>query len=230
MNVSPTQIRANCPACGALVSAEVRRLIDVGQEPDLKRRLLRGQLNVAVCPNCSARVTVATPLAYHDPQKELLLTLIPGQMGLAATEQDKTIGELTNLVMNSLPAEQRKAYLFQPKTFFSMDSLLSEILRADGITDEMMEKQKQRAQLMQDLLSFPDDEAGFGKLVEEKTDSLDYEFFLFLSASIDQARKEGEDDLVRELSGLRDRLSALLSPTGAPPPESLKGALTREEL
>ncbi|HJX37189.1 MAG TPA: CpXC domain-containing protein, partial [Anaerolineae bacterium] len=141
MNVSPTQIRPNCPACGALVSAEVRQVIDVGQEPDLKRRLLRGQLNVAVCPSCSARVAVATPLAYHDPEKELFLTLIPGQMALSAEEQDKTIGELTNLVMNSLPPERRKAYLFQPKTFFSMDSLFSEILRADGITDEMMQRQ-----------------------------------------------------------------------------------------
>jgi hypothetical protein len=231
MKLAPAQIRTNCPACGTPITAEVWQVIDVGQEPDLKRRLLRGQLNVVDCPSCSSRVAVATPLAYHDPDGGLFLILIPSQMGLAAEEQDKAIGELTNLVMSSLPPEQRRGYLFQPKTFFSMDSLLSEILRAEGISDEMMEEQRHAAQLMQDLLAQLDDQAAFAKLVAEKKGSLDYGFLLFLSASIDQATEDGDEQTVQELTRLRDRLNAQLAPAAMPQAsESPEGTLTREEL
>jgi len=230
MRFSPTTIQASCPACGAPIKAEVRQVIDVGQEPELKRRLLRGQLNVSACPTCSSRVAVATPLAYHDPEKELFLILIPRQMSLSGEEQDKIIGELTNLVMDSLAPEQRKGYLFQPKTFFSMDSLISEILRTEGITDEMIQDQMQKAQLLRELLAQSGDAEAFEKLVREKKDSLDYEFFLFLSASIDQAREDGEKEAAQELSGLRKQLNELVAPSPPPVQETLEEGLTREQL
>ncbi len=230
MKVAPTQIQARCPACGTPVTASVWPVIDVGQEPDLKRRLLRGQLNVAACPGCASRVAVATPLAYHDPDRELFLILVPSQMSMSGEEQDKTIGDLTNLVMNSLAPERRRGYLFQPKTFFSMESLLSEILRADGITEEMMQEQKQKAQLIQDLLAQLAEEAGFNRVVEDNKDSLDYEFFLFLSASIEQAREDGDQQMAEDLTDLRERLNAVLTPAQTPRPEALKDAFTREDL
>lgn len=230
MRFSPITIQANCPACGAPIKAEVRQVVDVGQEPELKRRLLRGQLNVSTCPSCSSRVAVATPLAYHDPEEELFLILIPSQMTLSGEEQDKTIGELTNLVMDSLPPEQRKGYLFQPKTFFSLDTLISEILRAEGITDEMLQDQMQKGELLRELLNQLGDEEAFTKLVRDNEDSLDYEFFLFLSASIDQAREDGETEVAQELTGLRQKLNELVAPSPPPRGEGLEGGLTREEL
>jgi len=39
---------------------------------------------------------VATTLAYHDPDRELFLVLVPTELGLSAEDQEKTIGELTN--------------------------------------------------------------------------------------------------------------------------------------
>ena len=230
MKVAPDTIQISCPACATPVTTEVWRVVDVGQEPELKRRLLRGQLNAATCPSCSSRVAVATPLAYHDPEKELFLVLVPSQMGLSGEEQDKTIGELTNLLMNSLPAEQRKGYLFQPRTLFTAESLLSEVLRAEGVTDEMMQDQTQKNQLVRDLLAQMEDEASLQKLVEENKEALDYEFFLFLSASMDQARADGEDSLAEELGALREKLQDLVALPSVPLPQDMEGALTREEL
>jgi hypothetical protein len=230
MKVESDRISLNCPACSSPITADVWQVVDVGQDPDLKRRLLRGQLNVVTCPHCSNRTAVATPLAYHDPDRSLFLILVPSQLGLSGEEQDKAIGELTNLLMNSLPAEQRKGYLFQPKTFFTMESLVSEILRAEGITDEMVQEQQQRGQLLRDLLAQTEDEEALKKLVEERKDDLDYEFFLFLTASIDQAREDGEDSLAAQLSSLRTRLQDLVSPARVPPPEGKEDVLTREEL
>jgi hypothetical protein len=230
MPVASNRITLSCPACANPITADVWQVVDVAQQPDLKRTLLRGELNVVTCPHCSNHTAVATPLAYHDPDRELLLILVPSQLDMSGEEQDRTIGRLTNLVMDSLPAEQRKGYLFQPKTFFSMQSLVSEVLRAEGITDEMVRDQMAKGQLLQDLLAQSGDEEAFEKLVEEKKDSLDYEFFLFLSASLDQAREDGEESMAEQLSALRTKLQDLVSPASVPPPEATKGAITREEL
>jgi hypothetical protein len=230
MPVAPDRITLSCPACSSPITADVWQVVDVGQKPDLKHALLRGLLNVVTCPNCSNRTAVATPLAYHDPEKELFLILVPTQLGLSGEEQDKTIGQFTNLVMDSLPAEKRKGYLFQPKTFFSMETMLTEILRADGITDEMVQDQMKKVQLLQHFVAQMDDEEGLKKLVEDNEDALDYEFFLFLSASIQQARDDGEESMVKQLSSLRTRLQELVSPAGAPLAEEMEGAITREEL
>ncbi|MGB3906479.1 MAG: CpXC domain-containing protein [Anaerolineae bacterium] len=230
MKISPERIGISCPACASPISADVWRIVDVGQEPDLKRQFLRGQLNVASCPHCSHRTAVATTLAYHDPDKELFLVLVPTELGLSAEDQEKTIGELTNLLMTSLPPEQRKGYLFQPRTFFSMQSLMEEILRADGITGEMMQDQMQKSQLVRELLAAKGDEESLKSLVEEKRDQLDYEFFLVLTASIDQAKEDGDETLAEQLSALRTKLQELLQPAAVPSLEDLGGEITREEL
>jgi len=230
MSVASESVTLSCPACSAPTIAEVWRVVDVGQQPDLKRRLLRGQLNVITCPSCSNLTAVATPLAYHDPDKGLFLILLPTQLALSAEQQEKTIGEFTNLVMNSLPAEQRKGYLFQPKTFFTMESLRSEILRADGITDEMMQEQMQRGQLVRDLLAQMEEKESFEKLLEERRSALDYEFFLFLTATIDQAREEGDEAVAQQLTALREKLQQFLTPEQVAPSAGPEGAMTREEL
>ncbi len=230
MRVAPDRISLSCPACSAPTTAEVWRVVDAGQQPDLKRRLLRGQLNVFTCPSCSNLTAMATPLAYHDPAKDLFLILLPTRLGLSGEEQEKTIGDLTNLVMNSLPAEQRRGYLFQPKTFFSMESLRSEILRADGITDEMMQEQKEKGQLVRDLLARMEDEKSFEELLEERRSQLDYEFFLFLTATLDQAREEGDEPVAQQLTALREKLQQAVTPEQVSPSAGLEGAITREEL
>ncbi|NIN69907.1 MAG: hypothetical protein GTO63_35540 [Anaerolineae bacterium] len=230
MKISPEQIAMSCPTCGSHFPTEVWRIVDVGQNPDLKRQLLRGQLNVAACSQCGLRTAVATTLAYHDPEKELFLFLSPTELGLTGEDYEKTVGELTNRLMNSLPPQQRKGYLFQPRTLFSMQSLTQEILRADGITDEMMQNQMEKSQLIRDLLASMEDEANLKALVEEKRDQLDYEFFLVLTASIDQAKEDGEEALAGQLTALRTTLQELLGPAEVSAPETIEGGLTREEL
>jgi hypothetical protein len=111
-----------------------------------------------------------------------------------------------------------------------MESLRSEILRADGITDEMMQEQMQKGQLVRDLLGQMENEEGFDKLLEEKRSQVDYEFFLFLTATIDQAREEGDQPVAQQLIALRERLQQAVAPEQVSPLAGLEGAMTREEL
>lgn len=229
MEISPQRIQIPCPACGSPIPAEVWRIVDVGQKPDLKGQLLQGQLNVTTCHQCARRTAVATPLAYHDPDKELFVFVLPTELGLSGEEQDKSIGEMTNVLMSSLPAEKRKGYLFRPQTLFSMASLREEVLRADGVTPEMMQEQMDRNQLIQELLAQRGDEAGLKALVEEKKGQLDYEFFLVLTASIDGAKHEGNEVLADELSALRTKLLELIGAPQRLPSEEIEPEMTLEE-
>jgi ribosomal protein S27AE len=68
----PSQIR--CPKCSTAFMVDVRTILDVGQEPELKEQFLRGELNRAECPQCGTGGLLNTPLIYHDPDKSLLIT------------------------------------------------------------------------------------------------------------------------------------------------------------
>lgn len=230
MKITPERIQITCSRCGSFFPAGVWRIVDVQQEPDLKRQLLRGQLNVGTCANCGHRIAVGTPLAYHDSDKELFLILVPTELNLSGDEQEKAIGELTNMLMASLPAEKRKGYLFQPRTFFSMRSLQEEILRADGVTAEMIEDQMEKSQLIQELLAQMEDEASLKTLLEERKGQLDYEFFLLLTASIEEASQEGNEALSGQLTALRAKLLELTGAPGVPLPEDMEGEMTLDEL
>jgi hypothetical protein len=43
-------------------TAEIHQVIDVGRNPELKRRLLSGGLNVAACPSCGFAAQLGTPM------------------------------------------------------------------------------------------------------------------------------------------------------------------------
>ena len=181
-NVS--QVR--CPNCRSPVPANVEQLVDVGHDPGAKARLLSGSLNRLRCPVCGFEGQLATPLVYHDPAKELLLTYLPVELNLPKPEQERIIGQLINQVINHLPAEQRKAYLLQPLAVLTLPGMVERILQADGITREQIDSQRARLRLLEDLLRTPDEALpGF---VTEHDAELDDTFFQLASLSLQNAR------------------------------------------
>ena len=212
-------INVTCPSCRQPFGTQVFSVVDVSDQPALKRQLLAGQLNIATCTHCGMAGILGMPFAYHDPDKELLFVFMPNEAGLAANEQQKMIGTLTQDVMNSLPAEQRKAYLFSPKTFILLDSMVQAILEADGVTKEMIEKQRAQSKLINDLLQVRDDEERLKELVDQHTDEIDYEFFQMLTASAGAAAEENKGELASVLLALRSQLMKLRAPADAPDDE-----------
>jgi len=51
---------------------------------------------------------IGSPIVYHDPDKELLLTFFPPEMGVPLNEQERQIGPLLKQVVNALPNEKAK--------------------------------------------------------------------------------------------------------------------------
>jgi hypothetical protein len=194
-----------CPSCGTRFATPVLTLIDAGQHPEAKALFLSGQANVAVCPQCGNAGMLSTPLVYHDPEKELLFTYVPQEMGMSEMEQQRLIGDLTNALMAALPAEQRKGYLLRPRSFLRLEAMINAILEADGITPEMLEAQRARATLLDRLLRATSDEAR-QIIAQENQAQIDYEFFQLLTLNLELAQSEGQEQIGQELLRLRQQL------------------------
>ncbi len=187
MPANLAQVR--CPNCQAPVQAELHQLIDVGANPNLKAHLLSGSINVAQCPACRTQWQIPTPIVYHDPRKELLLTYVPVEVSLPKDEQERLIGRLINDVTNSLPMEQRKAYLLQPQSALTFQGLVERILEEDGITREEIEDQKAKMRLLEEILRLPDEENESFALEHDK--ELDEKFFQLASYALQATPDEG---------------------------------------
>jgi hypothetical protein len=177
------KIQTSCPRCRQPILAEVQQLFDLTTEPTAKQRLLSRSTNTARCQACGYEGLMSTPIVYHDPSKELLLTYFPPELGLPINEQEKQIGPMINKVVNALPAEKRKGYLFQPQTMFTYQTLLDRVLEADGITKEMIDAQQKRIGLIQRLLTTPKPEDRL-TIIQQENSLIDGSFFAILSTLI----------------------------------------------
>ncbi|HSB65341.1 MAG TPA: CpXC domain-containing protein [Anaerolineales bacterium] len=196
--------RINCPNCRQPIMADIDQLFDVGQDPTAKQKILSGAFNLASCPNCGYKGMIATPLVYHDPDKNLLLTYFPPELSMPVNEQERIIGPLITRITNSLPQEKRKAYLFQPQAMLTLQTMVERILAADGITKEMIQAQQDRMNLLQQLMNASDEMISESTTKEDKL--FDSEFFTLLNRLIEAAAVNGDQEASRRLSDLQKKL------------------------
>ena len=184
--------------------ADVQQIFDVGVDPLDKERLLRGAANIAVCPSCGYQSQIALPIVYHDPEKELLLTYFPPELNMPLPEQQKVIGPMITKVVNSLPPEKKKGYLFQPRTMLTYDTLFETILEADGITKEMLNEQKYKGELIRRLLQTAPD--SLTEVIHQEESHIDQSFFLMLNNTMDAAIQMRDKDSFEKLRALQNVL------------------------
>ncbi len=204
----PTMLaRITCPNCKQQFQAEVEQILDVRADPSAKFRVLNGLVNFARCPHCGMQGALDIPFLYHDPDKELALVYMPMSAGRSDAERQRAIGQFANAAMNSLPPEERKAYLLQPQVFITLDGLANKILEADGVTPEMIEAQKGRSQLLERMLDASDE--ALDGLIAENEAQVDEDFFRTLDLNLELAQSTGQLAVVQRLLAVRDRLLEL---------------------
>jgi hypothetical protein len=202
--------RVNCPSCRHSFQIPVDQILDVRADPSAKMRVLNGLVNVAVCPQCGAGGPLGLPFLYHDPDQELALLYMPMEAGRDDLERQRAIGSLTSAVMDSLPPEERKGYLFQPQVFLTLENLSNRILEADGVTPEMLEEQKAKGELLQRMLDATSDEV-LEAMVRENDAAIDADFLRLLALNLEVAQATGQAADVPRLLALRNRLLELSS-------------------
>jgi hypothetical protein len=199
------KIQTKCPRCKQPIITDVQILFDMNTDPTAKQKLLSQGTNTARCQVCGYEGMISTPVVYHDPDKELLLTYFPSELGLPINEQEKQIGPLINQVVNALPNEKRKGYLFQPSTMFTFQTLIDKVLEADGITKEMIDAQQKRISLIQRLLAIakPEDRL---TVINQDAALIDGETFTLLSTLIQTSAMQGDEEGAKALGQLQSEL------------------------
>lgn len=201
----PQRSQISCPRCRQPILAQVEQLFDVTADPGAKQRLLGGVSNFAHCPHCGYSGALATPIVYHDAEKELLLTFFPGELSVPVNEQEKLIGPLINQVANRLSPEKRKAYLLRPQSFLTHQSLIERILSVDGITPAMIQAQQQRVTLIERLLTASSEEAR-KQLIQKEASLLDAEFFSLFGRLMEGAAASGQEQVAQQMDALQKQL------------------------
>jgi hypothetical protein len=186
------------------VQANLEQVFDVAQDPSAKQRFMSGRFNAISCPNCRYQGQVATPLLYHDPQRELLMTFVPMELGLPQVEQERIIGKMMNDVINKLPQEQRKGYLLNPKPAFTLQGMIERVLESEGITKEMLEAQRSKVQFLQQLLQLPEDQ--WAEQIKQNDAQVDTTLFQLLGASAEATAAQGNRGGAEKMMALQTAL------------------------
>ena len=200
--------RVTCPACNQPFQTPVQQIFDVGDDPNAKQRVLNGLINVAQCPHCGTRGALGLPFLYHDPDKELALIYMPMEAGGDRERREQAIGRLTRRVMDRLPSEQRKAYLLQPDVMLTMDNLTKRILKEEGVTEEMLEEQRKKAELLQRMVEAASDES-LEAMIKENDDKIDETFFYMLTHNLEIAQAADQEAAAQGLRNVREKLLEL---------------------
>lgn len=194
----------SCPQCKQPVLAEITRLFDVREDPQAKQILLSGAYNLIQCPNCGYRGQAPTPIVYHDPENELLLTFFPPELHLAVNQQEQMIGPIIKGIMEGLPNDQRKAYLFKPETMLTRQKMVERILEKDGITPEMLKAQQDRLNLLQRLAGTSPELRP--EVIQQEEALVDEELLMILQRLIQSAAATGEEESVQVLADLQQQV------------------------
>lgn len=103
MKISGT-VSVACPVCGVVADHPLVQTVNPREDPASAERLLRGELNVAVC-ECGKRTHLAGNLVFHDPQAQLLVHVCPD--GEAAMERaEAAFGDAFGQVLGGAGGER----------------------------------------------------------------------------------------------------------------------------
>jgi hypothetical protein len=203
----PQKTQISCPRCRKPVIAQIEQLFDITSDPGAKQRLLGGVSNYAVCQSCGYNGPLATPIVYHDADKELLLTYFPAELGMPVNEQEKLIGPLITQVTNRLPSEKRKAYLLRPQGCLTYQNLVERILGADGITPEMIQAQQKKVSMVERLLGAKSAEAR-SEIIKQEAALFDAEFFAIFGRLMEGASASGQEQYLTQMDAIQKQLMA----------------------
>lgn len=199
------QTQIACPRCRQMITANIEQLFDVTQDPQAKQRLLGGVSNMARCPHCGYQGRLATPIVYHDNEKELLLTFFPPELNMQLNEQERMIGPMIKQVTDQLLPEKRKAYLLKPVPNLTYESMIQTILSKDGITPEMLKEQQERVQVIERLLQASSKDVR-SELIKQNINLFDEQFFALFSRLAQSAAGSGQEPVARAMVDLQNQL------------------------
>lgn len=126
----PQVQQLTCPHCKQSTEVTFWSSVNVTLEPQLKEKLLAGELFAQKCPNCGEVARLDYPMLYHDMEKKLLIFYVRDDKGRADAI------EVFNNDKNMLASPEE----YEKRIVGSINQLREKILLADaGLDDRIME-------------------------------------------------------------------------------------------
>lgn len=201
----PTAAQVQCPNCGARYAVPIFTIIDLGVNPELGPALLGGQINVAMCPQCGAGGPLSAPLMVHDPSHDFLAVYVP-PTGIDDVQRQRLIGDLTQTLMRKLPTEARRGYMLQPKEYLDWNRFVEKLWEFQGVTPEMLRRQRDQAAAIQSLARLADDPGALDIALERYQHLIDRQFFALLERLMMLSGSQGDREGLVALQTLRQAL------------------------
>ncbi len=202
----PSGAQVQCPNCGTPFQVPVFTIIDFGENPELRMPLLSGQINVAACPNCQSGGPLSAPLLVHDPENAFLGVFVPQASGMDDMQAQRIIGDLTQTLMRKLPSESRRGYMLQAKQFFDWQRFTEALWAFEGVTPEMLRRQRDQSALLQSLAALANDRKALEIAIERDKSLIDSDLFAMLDRIIVMSGAAGQDGQPNPLLALREVL------------------------
>ncbi len=128
----------HCPRCGQPFQAAVWLVVDRAERPDLVHALMEDDLDVAICPHCSAEGSISHPLLLHDPDRKQVLCALP----LSVQGQDaarELVGDLLHGLVATISADEREPYLGEVELVPELDGLRAALIEQALVEDSAAE-------------------------------------------------------------------------------------------
>ena len=201
----PSGAQVQCPNCGGRYTVPIFTIIDLGVNPELGPALLGGQINVAMCPQCGAGGPLGAPLMVHDPSHDFLAVYVP-PTGVDDVQRQRIIGDLTQTLMRKLSTEARRGYMLQPKEYLDWNRFVEKLWEFQGVTPEMLRRQRDQATAIQSLARLADDPGALDIALERYKHLIDRQFFALIERLMMLSGSQGDRESLVAIQTLRQAL------------------------
>lgn len=116
MSLKSTAISA-CSKCGSNHQITIYKSINVATEPQLKEKVLSGELFLWECPSCGSSNLVTYDCLYHDPDQKIMIWMLPGgepsgKEKEAIFNQAKSMGDYKLRIVSNAGELMEKVIIF----------------------------------------------------------------------------------------------------------------------
>jgi hypothetical protein len=126
-------IEIECPKCKINVNITLWSSLNAQVDPEAKRDLLQGKINIFQCPDCNFETPVVTPFLYHDIESKFYVQYYPFKNLEDENFFDYFLLNGKLYIPYTLPEEVR--YIEDTHIVFSMEELIRYVIFRDKLTE-----------------------------------------------------------------------------------------------